>query len=84
MFTLKASAVSGPIDMVFAVSKLQGRRILLVSMSRFVDLAKAFDTVNKDGLYRVHEKIGCLSKLLKIVQSFHDGMEAHVSFDGGT
>ena len=44
----------------------------------FVDLAKAFYSISRVRLYRVLGKIGCPPTLLKIVQSFHEGMEAYM------
>ena len=40
----------------------------------FVDLTKAFDTVRRDGLWKIMENSGCLSKSITIVQQFHDCM----------
>lgn len=37
----------------------------------FVDLTKAFDTVRRDGLWKIMENSGCLSKTITIVQQFH-------------
>ena len=48
----------------------------------FIDLTKAFDSVNRSGLWAVLFRVGCLDKFVKIVQSFHDGMLASV-LDGG-
>jgi len=42
-----------------------------------VDLTKAFDTVNRDGLWHV------LKKFVSVVKSLHDRMEARV-FDQGS
>ncbi|XP_038077260.1 uncharacterized protein LOC119745110 [Patiria miniata] len=72
------------IDMVFTLRQLEEkcREIHVNLYIAFVDLTKAFDTVSRAGLYRVLVTIGCPPTLLKIVQSFHDGMEASISFDG--
>jgi len=42
----------------------------------FIDLAKAFDTVNMEGLWAMVSKIGCPDKCVNIIRSFHDGMLA--------
>ena len=47
----------------------------------FVDLTKAFDSVNRLGLWQVLRKIGCPEKFVKIIQSFHDGMQGQVIDD---
>jgi len=48
----------------------------------FVDLTKAFDTVNRDGLWHVLKKLGCPEKFVNAVKSLHDGMEARVLDQG--
>jgi len=48
----------------------------------FVDLTKAFDTVNRDGLWKIMAKFGCPEKFINIVRLFHDGMEARVKDNG--
>jgi exonuclease III len=76
----------GTIDMVFAARQLQEK-----SMEQhqdlymtFVDLTKAFDTVSREGLWRIMSKFGCPDKFVHIVKQFHDGMTARVLDDGGT
>ena len=44
----------------------------------FVDLTKAFDTVSRDGLWKILAKYGCPVKFISIVQQFLDGMRACV------
>ena len=48
----------------------------------FVDLTKAFDTVSRDGLWKIMEKFGCPSKLTTLVRQFHDDMMVKVLDDG--
>ena len=48
----------------------------------FVDLTKAFDTVSRDGLWKILAKYGCPEKFISIVQQFHDGMRACVQDNG--
>ena len=48
----------------------------------FVDLTKAFDTVSREGLWKIMEKFGCPRKFIAIVRQFHDGMMARVLDDG--
>ena len=40
----------------------------------FIDLTKAFDSVHREGHWRVLKNIGCPDKFVSIVRSFHDGM----------
>ena len=44
----------------------------------FIDLTKAFDTVNREGLWCILEKAGCPRHFVNIVRSFHDNMNATV------
>ena len=48
----------------------------------FVDLTKAFDTVSREGLWKMMEKFGCPAKFIAMVRQFHDGMLAKVQNDG--
>ena len=48
----------------------------------FVDLTKAFDTVSREGLWKIMEKFGCPTKFVAIMRQFHDGMLARVQNDG--
>ena len=42
----------------------------------FVDLTKAFDTVSRDGLWKIMTKFGCPPRYVAMVRQFHDGMQA--------
>ena len=48
----------------------------------FVDLTKAFDTVSREGLWKIIAKFGCPAKFISVVRQFHDGMLARVQNDG--
>ena len=48
----------------------------------FVDLTKAFDTVSRDGLWKIMAKFGCPPRYIAMVRQFHDGMQARVQNDG--
>jgi hypothetical protein len=70
--------------MIFAIRQLQEKfieqkRPLFVA---FVDLVKAFDTVNRTALYNVLDSVGCPPRLLQLIVSFYDGMKAAIQFDG--
>ena len=74
----------GTTDMIFTVRQLQEKsreqnKGLYIT---FVDLTKAFDTVNRDGLWKIMAKFGCPQKFVNIVRLFHDGMEARVKDNG--
>ena len=60
------------VDMIFSLRQLQEkcreqRQPLFVA---FIDLTKAFDLVNRDGLFKILPKTGCPIKLLSIIRSF--------------
>ena len=48
----------------------------------FVDFAKTFDTVSREGLWKLMTKCGCHAKFKAMVRQFHDGMLARVQNDG--
>ncbi|VDM00475.1 unnamed protein product [Schistocephalus solidus] len=48
----------------------------------FVDLTKAFDTVNHDGMWKGMQKFGCPERFTNMVQQLHDGMMARVTANG--
>ena len=74
----------GTADMIFASRQLQEKfqeqnRELF---STYVDLTKAFDTVSREGLWKIMAKFGITDKFTRIVRSFHEGMQASVSVEG--
>ena len=74
----------GTVDMIFAARQLQEKcqeqnRDLYTT---FVDLTKAFDTVSREGLWKIMAKFGCPSKFINMVRQLHDGMQARVLNDG--
>ena len=48
----------------------------------FIDLTKAFDTVNREALWTILMKLGCTEKFTGLIRSLHDGMEAWICFNG--
>lgn len=50
----------------------------------FVDLAKAFDTVNRDLLWTILIKFGCTPKFTQAIKNLHTGMTAKVSYGSDT
>lgn len=50
----------------------------------FVDLTKAFDTVSREGLWKIMSKFGCPETFISIVRQFHVGMIAHVLDNANT
>lgn len=76
----------GTIDMVFAARQLQEKcqEQNADLYSTYVDLTKAFDTVSREGLWRIMAKYGCPRKFIAIVRQLHDGMLARVQDYGET
>ena len=72
------------VDMVFAIRQLQEKCVeqhqdlhLL-----FINLTKAFDTVNRAALWAILSKLGCPPRFVQIIRSFHDGMFCRVIENG--
>ena len=45
----------------------------------FVDLTKVFDTVSREGLWKIMAKFGCPTKFIAMMRQFHDGMACEFS-----
>ena len=45
----------------------------------FVDLTKAFDSVNRETLWKILGKLGCPDHFVKLIRSFHEEMEVSVN-----
>ena len=74
----------GTIDMVFTARQLQEKsreqeRNLCMA---FIDLSKAFDTVNRDLLWLVLGRFGCPDKFVAMARAFHVDMRASVVVGG--
>ena len=74
----------GTVDMIFAARQLQEKcqEQNQAFYSTFVDLTKAFDTVSREGLWKIMAKFGCPPKFIAIVRQFHEGMMARVLDNG--
>ena len=72
------------IDMMFVARLLQEkcREQHQSLFFAFIDLTKAFDTVNRELLWKVLSKFGCPPHFLQILREFHDGMSARVTVGG--
>lgn len=72
------------VDMVFIARQLQEKAIEQQQdlYMVFVDLAKAFDTVNRTLLWEILRKFGCPPTFLAVLKSFHDGSKARVTSGG--
>lgn len=76
----------GTTDMVFAARQLQEKcqEQNADLFSTYVDLTKAFDTVSREGLWKIMAKYGCPRKFISLVSQFHEGMQARVQDNGET
>nr|VZI12169.1 unnamed protein product [Spirometra erinaceieuropaei] len=74
----------GTTDMIFAARQLQEKcqEMRTHLYSTFVDLTKAFNTVNREGLWRIMQKFGCPKRFTQMVRQLHDGMMARVTDNG--
>ncbi|XP_065279376.1 uncharacterized protein LOC135895225, partial [Emys orbicularis] len=74
------------VDMVFAVRQIQEKCIEqnMHLCAVFIDLTKAFDTVNREALWTILTRLGCPRKFVQIIRLFHDSMTGEVLSDGAT
>nr|VZI41161.1 unnamed protein product [Spirometra erinaceieuropaei] len=74
----------GTTDMIFAARHLQEKcqEMRTHLYSTFLDLTKAFDTVNREGLWKIMQKFGCPERFTQMVRQLHDGMMARVTDNG--
>ena len=49
----------------------------------FVDLQKAYDSVDRELLWKVLTRAGVPEEMLAVIRQFHDGMQARVRMDDG-
>ena len=74
----------GTVDMIFAARQIQEKcmeqqRELYMA---FIDLTKAFDTVDRLTLWSILEKAGCPKKFVTMIRLLHNQMNASVLVDG--
>ena len=72
-------------DMMFVVRKLQeiGRKAGVSLFMCFIDLQKAYDTVDRTLLWQVLTRIGVPPQMIAVIQQFHDRMRTCVRPDDG-
>jgi hypothetical protein len=73
------------VDMMFCARQVQEKCIeQRVGMHAvFIDLTKAYDTVNREGLWLVLRKFGFPEKMVSVIRSLHEGTRAAVVMSGG-
>ena len=72
------------VDMIFSLIQLhekcvEQQRSLNIT---FMDLTKAFDTIDRDGLWKLLPKFRCPLHHTKTICQFHKGMEGHINICG--
>ena len=71
--------------MMFVLRRLQeiGRKAGVSLFMCFIDLQKAYDTVDRTLLWQVLTRIGVPPQMIAVIQQFYDGMRACVRPDDG-
>ena len=72
-------------DMVHVIRRLQemGRAANTPLYMCFVDLQKAYDSVDRTLLWKILARYGVPAKMISVIRQFHDGMRACVRLDDG-
>ena len=72
-------------DMMFVVRRLQevGRKAGVSLHMCFINLQKAYDTVDRTLLWQILTRIGVPPQMIAVIRQCHDGMRACVRPDGG-
>ena len=73
------------VDMMFVVRQLQelARKTDTPLYLCFIDLTKAYDSVDQTLLWDVLARFGVPSRMLAVIRQSHDGMQARVRLDDG-
>ena len=73
------------IDMMYVVRRLQelAREKGVPLYTCFIDLQKAYDSVDRTLLWDLLARYGVPDKMIAIIRDFHDGMRARVRLDNG-
>jgi hypothetical protein len=74
----------GTTDMIFAARQLQEKwqEQNVDLFTTCVDIAKAFDTVSREGVWKIIAKFGCPPTFTEMVRQFHDDMLTRVQDEG--
>ena len=72
-------------DMIFAVRRLQelGRKARVPLFLSFIDLQKAYDSVDRTLLWQVLARLRAPPQIIEVIRQFRDGMRARVRSDDG-
>ena len=72
-------------DIMFVVRRLQelARKKRIPLHACFIDLTKAYDSVDRTLLWKVLARFGVPQRMISAIRQFHDGMRACVRLDDG-
>ena len=70
--------------MIFVLRQIQEkcREQNMGLYAAFVDLTKAFDTVSRDGQWKILARLGCPPKFLTILSQLHEGQRGQAKHNG--
>ena len=70
--------------MIFALRQIHEkcREQSMGLYAAFVDLTKAFDTVSRDGPWKILARLGCPPNFLTILRQLHEGQQGQVTHNG--
>ena len=70
-------------DMIFCVRQLIEKAVEhnTKAFLLFVDLRKAYDSVPREAMWMILSKYGIPERLISIIRSFHDNMQARISIN---
>ncbi|BHF81893.1 hypothetical protein SprV_0802502800 [Sparganum proliferum] len=71
-------------DMIFVARQLQEKCQEMPThlYSNLEDLTRAFDTVNRGGLWKIMQNFGCPERFTQMGRQLHDGMMARITDNG--
>ena len=74
----------GTTDMIFVLRQIQEkcREQNMGLFVAFIDLTKAFDTVSRDGLWKILSRLGCPPKFLAMIRQLHERQRGQVKQNG--
>ena len=72
------------IDMVFVLRQIQEkcREQNMGLYAVFIDLTKAFDTVSRNGLWKILARLCCPPRFLTILRQLHEDQQGQVRHNG--
>ena len=70
--------------MIFVLRQIQEkcREQNMGLYAAFVDLTKTFDTISRDGLWKILARLSCPPKFLTILHQLHEGQQGQVEHNG--